>query len=385
MQSLATVATVAALSVVLAGCADSGADADAMTGPSTADATSPEEVSPTPSPRTTATPARSSRPSPDVPPSPPTDAGSPLPAATDDGLSDAELAALAVNELGRVLVGEWHIIGDTDGEYRTSRETLRQQLEELYGRGYRPVTQAEFLAGTFPIPAGTSPVLLTFDDSTRGQLALGADGEPTDDTAVGIIEQFAAEHPEWRATAVFAFNFPDPFGDPDHAPKLRWLVDNGYELSNHTVGHVDLSGLSTAEVAANLADNQARLHEVVPDAPVLSLTLPLGKWPDDREAAASGTGPDGTSYEHRLVHLVGSDPTRSPHHVEFDPMAIQRVPAHAVVGTGPEWFGDWLDRLDEDGLRFVSDGQPDVVTYPADHAEVADVDPAHQTRTYGTP
>jgi len=310
----------------------------------------------------------------------------PPPAGADDvdRPSDAELAALGVNELGRVLVAQWHVIGDTDGEYRTSRGTLRAQLAELYDRGYRPVTQAEFLAGTFPIPAGTSPVVLTFDDSTRGHLALDDDGEPTADSAVGIIEAFAAEHPDWRATAVLAFNFPDPFGDGNHAPRLEWLVDNGYELSNHSVGHVDLSTLSRPQVVANLAENQARLHEVVPDAPVLSLTLPLGRWPDDRAAAISGTA-EGTAYEHRLVYLVGSDPTRSPHHVEFDPAAIQRVPAHAVVGTGPEWFGDWLDRLEDDDLRFVSDGRADLVTHPSDLASIADVDPARTTRTYGTP
>jgi peptidoglycan/xylan/chitin deacetylase (PgdA/CDA1 family) len=382
MKSLVTAVTVTSVLLLgLSGCADP----DRST--SVAEAT-PSAAASSPSPEVTTSPSPAPAPSPT-----PTAAGSPTPAAdgadeadgVDEEPSDAELAALGVNELGRVLVGEWHIVGDTDGEYRTSRDTLRAQLEELYDRGYRPVTQTEFLEGTFPIPLGTSPVLLTFDDSTRGQFALDDDGRPTPDSAVGIIEQFAAEHPGWRATAVFGYNFPDPFGDGGYATKLRWLVDNGYELSNHTVGHVNLATLSTAEVVANLAENQSRLHEVVPDAAVLSLTLPLGIWPEGRAAAISGTADDGTSYEHRLVYLVGSDPTRSPHHVDFDPAAIQRVPAHAVVGTGPEWFGDWLDRMDEDGLRFVSDGRADVVTYPAEFADVADVDPALQTRTYGSP
>jgi peptidoglycan/xylan/chitin deacetylase (PgdA/CDA1 family) len=337
---------------------------------------------PSPSPRATAAPRSST--SPDD--APPTDAGSPSPAATDQSrLTDADLAALGVNELGRVLVAEWHVIGDTDGEYRTSRDTFRSQLQELYDRGYRPVTQTEFIEGTFPIPAGTSPVLLTFDDSTRGQLALGDDGEPTPESAVGILEEFAAQHPGWRRTAVFGFNFPEPFGDPGYAPKLQWLADNGYEFSNHSVGHTDLTMLSNSELVANLAENQARLHEAVPGAPLPSLTLPFGKMPQDRDAAASGTAPDGTSYEHRLIYLVGSDPARSPHHTDFDPLAIQRVPAHAVVGTGPEWFGDWLDRLDAERLRFVSDGRADTVTYPADQAEVADVAPGLRARTYGSP
>lgn len=379
MKPLVTVATVTALfAAVLSGCGDGAAEPSADRGsaggtptevvtPSPSDAV---ESSPTPTPTDTVTPT-------------PTPTQEPSPTATEPELSDAELVDLGVNELGRVLVGEWHVVGDSDGEYRTSRDTLRRQLQDLYDRGYRPVTQTEFLDGSFPIPAGTSPVLLTFDDSTRGQFALGDDGRPTPDSAVGILEAFAADHPGWRATAVFGYNFPDPFGDAGYGPKMRWLVDNGYELSNHSLQHVDLSGLSSSEVVENLAENQARLRAAVPSAQVLSLTLPLGKWPQERSTAISGTADDGTSYEHRLVYLVGSDPTRSPHHVEFDPAAIQRVPAHAVAGTGPEWFGDWLDRMDADDLRFVSDGRADVVTYPAGFVEVADVEPGLQTRTYG--
>lgn len=371
MRRPAAVVTVAGmLALGLAACAESS-DVDVAAESSAAPSPSVATPSAQPSPSTALSPEASPSPSP-----------SPSPEAVT---SDDELAALGVNELGRVLVGEWHVIGDEDGEYRTSRDTFRRQLQALYDRGYRPVTQQEFLAGTFPIPAGTSPVLLTFDDSTRGQFALDEAGEPIADTAVGIIEAFAAEHPDWRATAVFGFNFPDPFGDGDFARKLQWLVDNGYELSNHSLGHVNLSTLGTAELMANLAENQARLHAAVPGTPVPSLTLPLGIWPDDRAAAIAGTGPDGTSYEHELVYLVGSDPTRSPHHVDFDPAAIQRVPAHAVVGTGPDWFWNWLDRLEADGLRFVSDGDPAVVTFPADLVDVADVDVPFEQRSYGTP
>lgn len=363
------------LLLFLTSCSAEPASTDAAASGSTA---ASDDVGSTPSP----SPDPVTSPAAEVDGAPPP---SPSPSPTEVAPTDAELAALGVNELGRVLVGEWHVIGDVDGEYRTSRETFRRQLQELYDRGYRPVTQQEFVAGTFPIPAGTSPVLLTFDDSTRGQFALGDDGRPTPDSAVGIIEAFATEHPDWRATAVFGFNFPDPFGDGGFVPKLQWLHDNGYEFSNHSRGHVNLSSLSTSELVANLADNQALLHEAVPGAPVPSLTLPLGIWPDDESAALAGTGPDGTSYRHDLVYLVGSDPTRSPHHVEFDPAAIQRVPAHAVVGTGPSWFWDWLDRLEDDDLRFVSDGDPDVVTFPADHADVAEVGAPLRPRSYGTP
>lgn len=366
---LAPVALVA-LGAFAGGCSAAPTDASS-TAAGTASPTAVAATSPEPSPS----------PSPEPSPSP-----SPSPEATaapiEPELDEAELAALGVNELGRVVVAEWHVIGDTDGEYRTSRETFRAQLQDLYERGYRPVSQAEFIAGTFPILAGTSPVVLTFDDSTRDQFALDDAGQPVPDTAVGIIEQFAAEHPDWRATAVFAFNFPDPFGDGGYEAKLRWLVDNGYELSNHSVGHANLGSLSSAEVVANLAENQARLHEAVPGVPVPSLTLPYGAHAADPDTERAGTA-DGVTYRHDLVYLVGAYPTRSPHHAAFDGGAVQRVPAHAVVGTGPEWFGDQLDQLESDASRFVSDGRADTVTFPAALEQDAAVrDPDLRVRTY---
>ena len=77
-------------------------------------------------------------------------------------------------------------------------------------------------------------------------------------------------------------------------------------------------------------------------------------------------------------------PTRSPHHLEFDPTAVMRVPAHGPWrGDDPTW-DDWLDWLDEPDRRFVSDGDPNVVSYPADFAEVAgDIDA--EVRTFERP
>lgn len=385
-QPLVGLAALLALGLVMGGCAAPDTDAAEAAGATPA-AAAPTPAA-TPSAAPTSAPPPTPPPSPTAAPEDEADAAAASEAAATSSaeaapqLTDEELAALGVNELGRVVIGEWHVIGDSDGEYRTSRATFRAQLQDLYDRGYRPVTQAEFIAGTFPIPAGTSPVVLTFDDSTRDHFALDEDGEPDPDTAVGIIEDFAADKPDWRATAVFGFNFPQPFGDAGFADKLRWLADNGYEFSNHSVGHANLGSMSSAEVVANLAANLAQLHEAVPGVPVPSLTLPYGAHAQDPAVELTGTA-DGTTYLHRLVYLVGAYPSRSAHDVAFDPTAVQRVPAHAVVGTGPEWWGDRLDDLEADGQRFVADGDPGTVTFPADLAEsVRLADPTLRARSY---
>lgn len=303
----------------------------------------------------------------------------PEPEPEEPALSDEELAELGVNEVGRVLVMEWHEIGDQDGRWSNSRETFRAQIAELYERGYRPVTTEEFIDGSFPIPAGTTPVLLTLDDSYKSHLWFGDDGRPHPDSVVGMLEAFSAEHPDWRATAAFYIYWPVPFRETDRElieEKIRWLTDNGYEIGNHTYGHDDMSELDADGVQETLGKAQAEIEKIVPGYRLRTLSLTFGIWPQDRDLAVSGAH-DGTSYEHDLVLLVGFMPTRSPHHVEYDPTQVQRVQAYV-----PE-FRKWVDWMDDaPGRRFISDGDPDVVTFPETYADVASPRAGSEARTY---
>ncbi len=299
-------------------------------------------------------------------------------------LTDAELAELRVNEIGRVLVMEWHDIGTEDSRWDNALSTFEAQLRELYDRGYRPISVEEFATGRFDIPAGTSPVLLTFDDSYRQHFHFAEDGStPHPDSAVGILEQMARDHPDWRARAVFSFYWPVPFRDTDREViehKLRYLVEHGFDLANHTYNHDDLSEMTDEEVQANLARAEAELADVVgPDHRVRAMTLTQGIWPQNRELAVRGEA-NGFRYEHDIVFLVGFMPTRSPHHVEYDPMEVQRVQAYV-----PE-FRKWIDWLDEEpGRRLISDGDPDTVTYPSSFADVAAPLEGLEVRTYDAP
>ncbi len=295
-------------------------------------------------------------------------------------LPEEELRRLRVNELGRVLVMEWHDVEGVDGRWETSQATFRAQIKELYDRGYRPVTVEEFAAGSFPIPAGTSPVLLTFDDSYESHFRLGPDGQPARNSVVGILEEFERAHPDWRGTAAFYIYWPVPFRVLEHVPaKLRWLAENGYEIGNHSFRHDDLSKLDDVGVQRSLALAQAEVERVVPGYRLRSLALPFGLWPKNKSLAADGTF-EGVSYHHDVVLLVGFMPARSPHHADYKPMEVQRVQAYA-----PE-FRKWVDWLDGGrGRRFVSDGDPSTVTYPSALQSVAKPVGGRQTRVYTDP
>lgn len=365
-RSLALLAAMAALGTGCGGAQPavplaSEATAVASPGPT---ATHPPSPTPSPSDAPTREPTRR-----------PTD-------ATEPELTDERAAQLGVNELGRVLVVEWHKIQDADGRWGNSLATFRAQLRVLYERGYRPVSASEFIEGTFPVPAGTTPVLLTFDDSYKEHLYFGPDGStPDPDSVVGILQAMEAEDPSWRARAVFSFYWPYPFRETDRElieRKLRYLVDNGFDLANHTYTHDDLSELSDADVVVNLARAEAELASVVSDDyRVRVMTLTQGIWPQNPDLALRGEH-DGFAYEHDIALEVGFMPTRSPHHVEYDPRSVQRVQAFV------EEFDKWVAWLDEEpGRRFVSDGDPSVVTYPSDWSDVAAPSDGFLVRTYG--
>src|SRR5215212_11729219 len=76
----------------------------------------------------------------------------------------ARTPARAPNELGRIPVLEYHLIGDGEARWKVSTLRFRENLALLYERGYRPVSVAQLLDKKLDLPAGLSPVVIVFDD-----------------------------------------------------------------------------------------------------------------------------------------------------------------------------------------------------------------------------
>src|SRR5437899_1808039 len=66
------------------------------------------------------------------------------------------------NEMGRIMVLEYHLITDHNGLYARERGQFRKDLELLYSRGYRPVNMADVLDKKLDLPKGISPVVFVF-------------------------------------------------------------------------------------------------------------------------------------------------------------------------------------------------------------------------------
>src|SRR5207248_3311490 len=73
------------------------------------------------------------------------------------------------NEMGRIMVLEYHLITDHNGLYARERGQFRKDLELLYNRGYRPVNMADVLDKNLNLPKGISPVVFVFDDASPEQ------------------------------------------------------------------------------------------------------------------------------------------------------------------------------------------------------------------------
>jgi len=273
---------------------------------------------------------------------------------------------LAPNELGRVLILMYHRIGEPESTWQRTPENLRGDLERLYDLGYRAVSLEDYLRGDIDLPAGTSPVVITFDDGTQGQFRYLVDEEGNTrmdpDSAVGILRDFYTQHPDFGLEATFFVNGYTPFGQPEFwQDKLQDIVALGMDLGNHTYAHANLGNLSAAEIEMQLARCVEHIQKAVPGYQPVGLALPFGSLPKPSQRQALFTGEyDGVSYSNLTALLVGSQPAPSPYSPDFDPSILPRVRASG------EYLDRWLEHFEQNPTRrFVSDGDPNQVARPA--------------------
>ncbi len=280
-------------------------------------------------------------------------------------------APRAPNRLGRIPILEYHLVGDKDSRWGRSRERFRHDLQLLYDRGYRPITVAQLIDGDIDVPAGTSPVVFTFDDASPGQFRFverNGTLEPDPASAVGIWLDFSAKHPDWKPRATFCLLSAASaghafFGDRGiegqktewRFPKVRFLKEKGFELCGHTLWHANLSTLSDAGVQEQIARGLMAIDSAVPGYTVRTFALPLGIWPKNRALAREGSWKDPqtgrvVSYRFDGILEVSGPAARSPHDSAFKPLSLPRV---QVVGDDLEKM---LDRLDREHQRYVADG-----------------------------
>ena len=306
------------------------------------------------------------------------------PTVTPAGLTASQLKEAGVNELNSVPIMMYHRIinaldeetgytgGNADewGLSRTS-ESLARDLANYYEWGYRCIRLADFVDGNIDTEFGYSPIILTFDDGSDQISLEGFDeeGNPifAEGCALAILEEFKAEHPDFHLTATF-FLYGELFHhDTETDYKLlKWLIDNGYDIGNHTRDHWELPDCSEEEIEEEIGYMYNLFEEVIPGRYVNIVALPDGLPADVSEDSKydkifSGTYND-MEYTTSAALLGSWMYSDSCFADSLDTTAIRRI--RAYDNNGEEYDIDINFNLLNNGIRYVSDGDPSTIVYP---------------------
>ncbi|GAA4084017.1 polysaccharide deacetylase family protein [Actinomadura miaoliensis] len=288
----------------------------------------------------------------------------PSPSVTVIAQARPEVARIRANELGQIPVLMYHrIVKKPEMSLDRSVQEFRDEITRLAKSGYVPITAGEFAAGRVDVPAGRHPVVLTFDDSTPGHFALDAHGNPAPDTVVSVLTEVARQYPGFRPTATFYLN-KDPFQLGDRTGEgLKWLVQHGFELGNHTLSHKNLAQMSQSGVEKEIGDIEGQIVSLA-GVHTKTLAYPFGSEPKKAAWAQAKTG----SYRFNGVFLAGWRPSESPFSRDFDWRRIPRVRSEGKIAEDDckrycsiAWL-DWLDKNPTE--RYISDGDPNTVSFP---------------------
>ncbi|MGI6704151.1 MAG: polysaccharide deacetylase family protein [Clostridia bacterium] len=273
------------------------------------------------------------------------------------------------NEAGKIMVLMYHVIGDSEGEWSRRWDNFRKDLGVLYEKGYRLISLNDYISNNIDVEAGYTPVVLTFDDGTQGQFnVLEEDGKLVVDPkcAVGILEDFHSEKPDFGLAATFFVYYPMPFRQKDFIEyKFKYLVEKGMDIGNHTYGHANLGQLDAEGIQSQLGRMVAETDKYLPGYTVNTLALPYGVNAKEqyRQYVYKGEYRD-FAYQNNVVLLVGSNPAPSPVDVKFNPLSTPRIRATDDPSITSDMY-DWMDYFDKNPHeRYVSDGDPNRVVIP---------------------
>ena len=299
-------------------------------------------------------------------------------------LDKEKLASDGINELGKIPIMMYHGIRektssstgtvggnvDKDGYNRTP-EAFREDLEFYYEKGYRMIRLEDYIKGKINTEYGKSPIVITFDDGNEDNIKVtGLDDNGNiiidKNSAVGVLEEFKKKHPDVPVTATFFVN-GGIFNQPEYNEKiLKWLVDNGYDVGNHTQTRLDIKKPSGDRVQKEIAYVYDELEKIIPGKYVKIIALPFGSpyvKTNENFKYVLSTNYDGKTYDTEAALRVGWEPEVSPYDKDFDPTFLKRC--RAYDNNGKEFDIDMVFTNLENN-RYVSDGNSDTIIAKSD-------------------
>jgi peptidoglycan/xylan/chitin deacetylase (PgdA/CDA1 family) len=205
---------------------------------------------------------------------------------------------------GPVPILEYHVLGPapadaTYPELYVSRPDFHRQMDWLDRNGYEAVTldqveRAWYHGGTLP----PKPVVLSFDDGYR--------------------PQFTYALPELRKHGWAGLLNLKAEGSDLYESNVRAMLAAGWELAAHTIHHLDLTELDSAQLREEVAGSRAILRREY-GVPVDNFCYPSGRFDAAVIAAVEAAGYVGATteipgyadrghpYELDRLEILGSD------------------------------------------------------------------------------
>lgn len=276
-------------------------------------------------------------------------------------LSPDELKTFKPNEVGVVPILEYHDISRREWSMGRSISNFESDLQRLYEEDYRPITMAEYLENRIDLPAGKSPVIITFDDARKTQIRYLPDGTLDPECAYAIMKDFEEKHPDFKIRAVFYLLPKRLFDQPKwEEKKMKLLLSEGYEFGNHTVTHPPLNRRTDEQVQREFALCLKMMKDKFPEIKMDTVAFPGGTPPNNTSLIEKGSY-RGYEYVHKAGFLAIGGPSPAPVSKKLDKWKIVRL----LCVEGNQGFDDWFDRMKKGTpVRYVSDGNPLATTVP---------------------
>ena len=272
------------------------------------------------------------------------------------------------NENGSIMVLMYHKFADKSTDAWTrSFSDFKKDLEILYEKNYYPINMNDYIEGNIDVPYGKTPVILTFDDGTAGQLSFEwVNDEFTikEKTAVKVYQDFVKEHPDFPMKGTFYIMSTNFFGAKGtFRQRLEALINLGFEIGNQTQNHYPLQKAGSSEKVIEEVGGLAKfVDQQIPGYKISSFSIPGGTMTKRYANDVYSGEYKGFKYENKgIVLLFSSKPALSPINKELD---LKQIPRIRVAGNEKvsNDFGYWINYFDEHPEeRYVSDG--DVNTF----------------------
>lgn len=258
---------------------------------------------------------------------------------------------------------------DKDGYTRTV-ESFKRDLDFYYSKGYRMISLNDYINGNIDVEIGKSPIILTFDDGLSNNIKVkGLDEKGNiiidENSAVGVLEAYKKKYPDFNITATFFIN-SSLFNQEEYNKQiLKWLIDNGYDIGNHTISHVDFTKIDSLETQKEVGLMYQKLNKILNDNYVKIVALPFGtpyNMDNENFKYILNGNYDGFEYQTDSTLRVGWEAEYSPFNKGFNKQFLKRI--RAYDNNGKDFDIEMNFKILENN-RYISDGNINNVVIPS--------------------